>query len=316
MIHRHRTVLVTGGAGFIGSHLVDRLVVDGYEVRVLDNLSTGSWGNIRRHLGRKGFHFMKNDLTNPGALRRALRGVEVVFHEAALASVPYSITDPLSTNRVNTTGTLMLLKESAKSGVQRLVYASSCSVYGDQGRRQISEKAVPRPMSPYAVSKLAAEEYCLAFDQLGKLEAVCLRYFNVYGPRQAFSPYSGVMTVFLERVRRKRPPVIWGDGTQTRDFVSIRDVVQANMLAMTAKDASGEIFNIGTGKRTSIRRLAEIIVRASREGRLCPVHTSTRPGDIKHSCADIRKARRTLGYSPSMTLEDYVNELMCNKEDR
>jgi len=315
LVHRCRSVLVTGGAGFIGSHLVDRLVADGYEVRVLDNLLTGKVENIRGHLGKKDFHFIEGDVCDPSTLRRALKGIDVVFHEAALVSVSGSIAEPLKTNEVNTTGTLMLLKESVRSGVQRLIFASSSSIYGDQGKKPIKEDVTPKPLSPYAVSKLAAEKYCLVFDQLGQLETVCLRYFNVYGQRQRHSPYSGVITIFMERLRRKHPPVIHGDGTQTRDFVSVCDVVQANMLAMTVKNAAGEAFNIGTGHRTSICRLAEILIEASGRKNLRPICVSPRLGDIKHSCADIQKARRVLGYSPKIALEHYINEVTRPRED-
>jgi UDP-glucose 4-epimerase len=164
-------------------------------------------------------------------------------------------------------------------------------------------------LSPYAVSKLAAEKYCLCFDHLGKLEAVSLRYFNVYGPRQRYGPYSVVFTAFLERLRRRQPPIIYGDGEQTRDFVNVLDVVQANMAAMNAERAAGEVFNIGTGQRTTINRLAEMVIEASGKKDLAPVHGPARSGDVRHSCADIEKARRILSYSPNVTLASYVNEV-------
>jgi len=241
-------------------------------------------------------------------VRRVLRGVEVVFHEAALTSVPDSAVDPLHTNEVNVTGTLRLLKASAELGVRRLIYASSSSVYGDQAKQPIKEDSVPRPMSPYAVSKLAAENYCSAFSRLGQLETVCLRYFNVYGPRQGRGPYSGVITIFQDRLRRNKPPIIYGDGQQTRDFVSVRDVVQANMLAMRVKEAAGEVFNIGSGVRTSISMLAEMAIGASGKRNMRPIHAAARSGDIRHSCADITKACRILGYSPRITLRSCVLE--------
>ena len=312
MAGTHRSVLVTGGAGFIGSHLVDRLVAKGYNVRVLDNLSTGHLANVRRHLGRRRFQLIRGDITSPSALRRALEGVEVVFHEAARSSVPQSIANPLVTNQTNTTGTLMLLEASAKRGVDRLIYASSSSVYGEQGRRPIREDSIPKsPLSPYAVSKVAAEQYCLAFHRLGKLDTVCLRYFNVYGPRQRYSPYSGVMTIFANRLRKNRAPIIYGDGKQTRDFVSVHDVVEASMLATSSEKAAGEIFNVGTGTRTTINELARMIIEASRKRSLRPIHTRPRPGDVRHSCADIAKARRMLRYSPTVALEDYVKSLVA-----
>jgi UDP-glucose 4-epimerase len=301
---------VTGGAGFIGSHLVDRLVAEDYEVRVLDNLSTGRLVNLRRHLAKKSYEFIRGDIINPSVLRRALEGVEVVFHEAAQVSVPQSIAHPVLTNQTNTTGTLMLLEASAKCGVDKVIYASSSSVYGEQARQPIKEdSAAKSPLSPYAVSKAAAEQYCLTFHRLGKLDAVCLRYFNVYGPRQRDNPYSGVITIFANRLRKNRPPIIYGDGKQTRDFVSVRDVVQANMLAMCSKKGAGEVFNIGTGTRTTINELAKMMIRASGKRNLRPIHAAPRPGDVRNSCAEIRKARRILGYSPTVTLRDYVEQL-------
>jgi len=311
MAGTHRSVLVTGGAGFIGSHLVDRLVAKGYNVRVLDNLSTGHLANVRRHLGRRRFQLIRGDIASPSALRRALEGVEVVFHEAAQVSVPQSIANPLLTNQTNTTGTLMLLEASARCGVNRVIYASSSSVYGEQGRRPIREGSIAKsPISPYAISKAAAERYCLTFHRLGKLDTVCLRYFNVYGPRQRYNPYSGVITIFANRLRKNRAPIIYGDGKQTRDFVSVRDVVQANMLAMSSKKAAGEVFNIGTGTVTTINELASMMIRASGKRNLRPIHAAPRPGDVRNSCADIGKAHRMLGYSPTVTLREYVHELL------
>lgn len=310
LTHRHQHVLVTGGAGFIGSHLVDRLVSDGYNVRVLDNLSTGSLKNIEEHLNHPGFEFIEGDIADQSTLTKALEGAEVVFHEAALASIPDSIENPIRTNEVNTTGTLRLLKASTECKVRRLIYASSSSIYGDQGNKRIKEDSMPNPLSPYAVSKLAAEQYCLTFNKLGKIETVSLRYFNVYGPRQRYGPYSGVITTYQERLRKNQPPTILGDGKQTRDFVSVADVAKANMLAMTVKNASGEAFNVGTGCSTSIHALAEMFVQASGKRKLHPISAPPRLGDLKHSCADIEKSQRILGYSPSAALEDYVSELV------
>ena len=308
MVREHMRVLVTGGAGFIGSHIVDRLMADGYEVRVLDNLSTGKLSNIRKHLGSRRFRFMKGDITDQSVLRKVLNGVKVVFHEAAQANITNSIKDPLPTNNVNTTGTLNLLKTSTDKGVRRFIYASSSSIYGETGEQPIKEDAAQQPVSPYAVSKLAAEKYCLCYDHLGKVEAVALRYFNVYGSRQSYGPYTGVMTAFLERLRRNQPLVIYGDGEQTRDFVNVLDVVQANMAAMNVEEAAGEAFNIGTGQRTSINRLAEIFIQASGKKDLPLTHAPARSGDVRHSYADIEKARRVLSYSSNVTLAKYVNE--------
>lgn len=309
MVRKYDRVLVTGGAGFIGSHIVDRLMADGCEVRVLDNLSTGKLSNIKKHVGSRRFRFIKGDITDQSMLRKALNGIEIVFHEAAQVNITASVRDPLPTNDVNTTGTLRLLKTSTDKGVRRFIYASSSSIYGETGEQPVKEDAAQQPVSPYAVSKLAAEKYCLCFDHLGKLDAVALRYFNVYGPRQGYGPYSGVMTAFLERLRRNQPLIIHGDGEQTRDFVNVQDVVQANILAMTTEKAAGEAFNIGTGQRTSVNKLAEMVIEASGKKDLTPTHASARSGDVRHSCADIEKARRVLGYSPNVTLRSYISEV-------
>ncbi|MCJ7506932.1 SDR family NAD(P)-dependent oxidoreductase [Candidatus Bathyarchaeota archaeon] len=309
LVRKYDRVLVTGGAGFIGSHIVDRLMADGCEVRVLDNLSTGKLSNIKKHVGSRRFRFIKGDITDQSMLRKALNGIEIVFHEAAQVNITASVRDPLPTNDVNTTGTLRLLKTSTDKGVRRFIYASSSSIYGETGEQPVKEDAAQQPVSPYAVSKLAAEKYCLCFDHLGKLDAVALRYFNVYGPRQGYGPYSGVMTAFLERLRRNQPLIIHGDGEQTRDFVNVQDVVQANILAMTTEKAAGEAFNIGTGQRTSVNKLAEMVIEASGKKDLTPTHASARSGDVRHSCADIEKARRVLGYSPNVTLRSYISEV-------
>jgi UDP-glucose 4-epimerase len=306
---RFETVLVTGGAGFIGSHLVDRLIADGYKVRVLDNLSTGKLQNIWKHKETKNFRFIKGDIRDLSTVRKALRKVHVVFHEAAHVSVTDSFTNPTRTSEVNTTGTLTLLQASVECGVKRLIYSSSASIYGNQGEQRVKEDSTPRPMSPYAVSKLAAENYCSIFNKLNKLETVSLRYFNVYGPRQSVNQYSGVITLFQDRVRKNTPPIIYGDGKQTRDFVHVLDVVEANMLAMKTKKAAGEVFNIGTGQKTGILTLAKMIIQTSGNKQLRPIHLPARSGDIKHSCADIAEARAYLGYSPRITLKDYLAEL-------
>ncbi len=284
-------------------------MADRYQVRVLDNLSTGNLANIQAHLGRKTFQFIKGDITNPSTLKRALKGIQVVFHEAAQVSVSDSFRNPTRASEINTTGTLRLLEASAECGVQRLIYASSASVYGDQGGGRVKEDATLKPMSPYAVSKLAAENYCSLFNQLGSLETVSLRYFNVYGPRQGVNQYSGVITLFQDTVRRNKPPIIYGDGKQTRDFVHVLDVVKANIFAMKTKKAAGEIYNIGTSQKTSILTLAKMIIQASGNKQLRPIPLPARSGDIKHSCADIGKARTYLRYSPRITLRDCLAEL-------
>jgi len=296
-------VLVTGGAGFIGSHLVDKLMLDGHEVVVLDDLSSGSLKNIEHHLDEPGFRFVKGDIRHARTVEKALEGVDAVIHEAAIASVPLSIKDPALTNEVNIFGTLNLLEVSLRAKVKRFVYASSCAVYGAASELPISEDVPLKPLSPYASSKLAAEERCKVFHENYGLETIRLRYFNVYGPRQAASEYAGVMLKFLERIRRDQPPVIFGDGEQTRDFVYIGDVVEATLLALDREGAAGEVFNIGTGEATTIKKLCEIFLKLTGKTHLKPIYMDAKPGDIRHSQADITKAMKLLGYRPKVSLE-------------
>ena len=296
-------VLVTGGAGFIGSHLVDKLMLDGHEVVVLDDLSSGSLKNIEHHLDEPGFRFVKGDIRYARTVEKALEGVDAVIHEAAIASVPLSIKDPALTDEVNIFGTLNLLEVSLRAKVKRFVYASSCAVYGAASELPIKEDAPLRPLSPYASSKLAAEERCKAFHENYGLETIRLRYFNVYGLRQAAGEYAGVMLKFLERIRRDQPPVIFGDGEQTRDFVYIGDVVEATLLALDREGAAGEVFNIGTGEATTIKKLCEIFLKLTGKTHLKPIYMDVKPGDIRHSQADITKAMKLLGYRPKVSLE-------------
>ncbi len=303
-------VLVTGGAGFIGSHVVDALVAQGYSVTVLDNLSTGDENNIKAHLTNRDFRFMKGDIRNTKIVERSLSGVEAVIHEAAIVSVPRSIAAPRLTRRVNVDGTLSLLEASLRAGVKRFVYASSCAVYGDQARLPIREDAPLNPLSPYAETKARAEELCMDYFRSYGLQTVCLRYFNVYGPRQTMGQYAGVMVRFFERLRRGRPPIIYGDGKQTRDFVHVRDVVDATLHALTSRRAPGEIFNVGTGRATSINDLCEIFLREMGRPGLAPIYRPAKLGDIRWSQADISKASKLLGYRPKVRLELGVEELI------
>jgi len=296
-------VLVTGGAGFIGSHLVDKLMLDGHEVVVLDDLSSGSLENIENHLDEPGFRFVEGDIRHSRTVEKALEGVDAVIHEAAIASVPLSIKDPALTDEVNIFGTLNLLEVSLRAKVKRFVYASSCAVYGAASELPISEDVPLKPLSPYASSKLAAEERCKAFHENYGLETIRLRYFNVYGLRQAAGEYAGVMLKFLERIRRDQPPVIFGDGEQTRDFVYIGDVVEATLLALDREGAAGEVFNIGTGEATTIKKLCEIFLKLTGKTHLKPIYMDVKPGDIRHSQADITKAMKLLGYRPKVSLE-------------
>jgi nucleoside-diphosphate-sugar epimerase len=298
-------VLVTGGAGFIGSHIVDKLLSEGLEVTVVDNLSAGQPENFYHNSGKENFRFVEGDIRDTALVKGLVKDVEAVFHEAALISVVSSVKDPLTTHDVNVTGTLNLLKICVDSGVKRFVFASSASIYGEMETPLMREDMIPRPVSPYAVSKLAAENYAKLFYKIYGLETVCLRYFNVYGPRQKHSQYSGVIPIFIERALSNEPPIVYGDGKQTRDFVNVQDVVDANLVASNSKNAVGQVFNIGTGKAISINQLAKIIFRLLGKEDLKPVHSDLRPGETKlGSCADISKTKINLGYEPKITLEE------------
>jgi nucleoside-diphosphate-sugar epimerase len=304
-------VLVTGGAGFIGSHLVDRLLVEGFEVTVVDDFSAGQMQNILHHRNLDEFHLVRGDIRDIGLVKRAVEGVEAVFHEAALVDVPLSIENPLLFNDVNLVGTLNLLKACLDSNVKRFVFASSAAVYGDSKPAKKSENTLCRPISPYAVSKLAAENYVRVFNELYGLETVSLRYFNMYGPRQVSgSSCSGVITVFVNRLLSGQPPIIYGDGTQTRDFVHVDDVVSANMLALKNKNAVGEVLIIATGIATSVCELAERLQEVTNTKRLKPIFAEPRAGDIEHCSADISKAEKLLGFHPKIRLVDGLSSLV------
>jgi len=310
MPHGFSEILVTGGAGFIGSHIVDRLLDEGFKVKVLDNLSTGEKKNLAQHENKKGFQFIEGDIRNFDAVNRAVRGVDAVVHEAALVSVTRSVEEPLLSNEINVTGTLNLLKASVDAHVKRFVLASSCAVYGDTETLPNHEKLAPKPLAPYAADKLAVENYAKAFYAIYGLETVSLRYFNVYGPRQKYGPYSGVISTFVNCLLEGKPPTIYGDGEQTRDFVNVKDVVEANMLALSKQEAAGEVFNISTGEPITINKFTETLQKIMGKTSLKPVHAEPRAGDIKHSYGDITKARRNLGYAPKVPLEKGLSELV------
>ncbi len=304
-------VLVTGGAGFIGSHLVDRLLAEGFEVWVLDDFSAGRMENVSCHTGVRGFHLVRGDVRDFGLVEKVVDGVDVVFHLAALVDVALSVENPVLFDEVNVVGTLNLLKACVDSGVRRFVFASSAAVYGDSEPPMKREDMLPKPISPYGVSKLAAENYVRVFNELYGLETVCLRYFNVYGPRQGLaSTYSGVITAFVSRLLKGQSPVIHGDGSQTRDFVNVDDVVSANMFALESKSAVGEVFNIASGTVVSISELARILQQFTNTGHLKPVFTEPRPGDIKHCSGDISKAEELLGFHPKVQLKDGLSKLV------
>jgi UDP-glucose 4-epimerase len=288
--------LVTGGAGFVGSHLVEALIRRGDRVRVLDSLVTGKLLNLVAV--RSQIEFIEADLNDTAALARAALGCEVVFHQAALASVPRSIEDPLSTHATCATGTLHVLDCARRAGVRRVVYAASSSAYGNQPTPRKSEADLPSPLSPYAAAKLAGELYCEAFWHSYGLETVCLRYFNVFGPRQdPNGPYAAVIPLFIQAVLSGSPPTIYGDGRQTRDFTYVENVVQANLLAATAPGAPGKVFNVGSGDATNLLDLLATL-NAVAGTNMEPYFAPPRAGDVRDSLAEISQARQILDYRP------------------
>jgi UDP-glucose 4-epimerase len=291
--------LVTGGAGFIGSHIAAALLARGDTVRVLDNFSTG-----RRHNLWPEAEVIEGDVRSYHVVREAVDGCEFVLHQAALPSVPRSVKDPITSNEVNVVGTLNVLNAARDAGVRRLVYASSSSVYGRNPDLPKHEGMMPMPMSPYAVSKLAGEHYCQSFFELYRFETVMLRYFNVFGPRQdPHSQYSAVIPRFIDHLLQRLPPQVTGDGSQTRDFTFVANVVQANLAACAAPAAAGKVFNIATNQRISILQLL-----AELEGllgyRVAPGFLPSRVGDVPHSYADIDAARSVLGYRPMVDFSE------------
>lgn len=303
---------MTGGAGFIGSHLVDELIGRGHEVVVLDDLSTGRLDNLTQSLDKSSFRFVEGDIRDAKIVKAVTVDIDTVVHEAAITSVTRSMKDPETTLEVNVTGTLNLLKASLNHNVERFVYASSCAVYGEPGRLPISENANHNPISPYASTKLSAELSCLKFLEKG-VDTVNLRYFNVYGPRQG-GEYAGVITKFLDRIQNDEPPIIYGDGKQTRDFVHVSDVVEATSLALEREEAIGETINVGSGERTTIDRLCETLLEISGKQDLQPIRKEAREGDIRHSQADIAKAREILNYAPQVPLKRGLEQLYKNLE--
>lgn len=296
-------VLVTGGAGFIGSHLVDKLLEIGYQVRVLDNFSTGKEENLATNFSD--IELIKGDICDEGAIKKAVRGIDYIFHQAALGSVPRSIDDPITTHECNTTGTLKLLVAARDAGVRRLIYASSSSVYGNTPILPKIETMHSSPRSPYALSKLSGEIYCQLFTSLYGLETVSLRYFNVFGPRQdEHSQYAAVIPRFASALLRDQPLTIFGDGKQTRDFTYIENVVEANMLSMLApKSATGEAFNIACGAHYSIDDLSkELSTTLNIPAKI--VYQNARSGDVQDSYADISKAANLINYLPKVSFSE------------
>jgi UDP-glucose 4-epimerase len=300
--------LVTGGAGFIGSHIAERLVALGHSVRVVDNLSTGSKANLAALNG--GLEFVHGDLCDAAVCREAVAGIDVVFHLAAQVSVPQSLLEPWAAHTANVSATMRLLEACAAAKVTRVVYSSSSAVYGDTDATPRAEATELLPRSPYAASKLAGEQYVLAFARAGVIEGVALRYFNVFGPRQSpRSAYAAVIPKFFEAALENRPATLYGDGRQTRDFIYVDNVVDANLLAASAPSgtANGWVVNIGAGRRTSLLELLSLI-RGVTGRAVGYVAAPTRSGDVRDSVADLERAERLLGYQSRISLEEGLGQ--------
>jgi len=298
--------LVTGGAGFIGSHLVDALVSGDCDVTVLDNLSTGHLSNLRHIESR--ITFYEGDIRNQEILIKVSKDCDIIFHQAAVVSVPQTVDNPLDSAMVNDMGTLYVLEAARQNNVKRVVLASSCAIYGDDPEIPRHEEMRPKPQSPYAVQKLTGEFYARLYFELYGLETVSLRYFNVYGSRQdPSSPYSGVISIFMTKASARKTPLIYGDGNQYRDFIFVKDVVKANLLAANGSEAKGKIFNIGTGRYIRVNELWEKISQLAGHN-IKPKYDQGRPGDILESVANIDYAKKTLGFKPEYSFEKGLKE--------
>ena len=309
------TYLVTGGAGFIGSHIAAALAASGARVRVLDDLSTGYEDNVEAIGGD--VEFIRAGLTDADALERALRGVEVVFHEAAIPSVPRSVNDPETTHRACVDGTFSLLVAARRAGVRRVVYAASSSAYGDQTGQGAQEAVAkveemrPEPLSPYAAAKLVGEYYCQVWSRVYQFETVCLRYFNVFGPRQdPSSEYSGVISRFISALASGQRLVIYGDGEQSRDFTYVSNVVDGNLRAAESAGAVGRVINVATGRRTTLNELLDTLKKITGRADAEVGYEKARVGDVRHSLADITRARELLGYEPQVGLEEGLRQTL------
>lgn len=309
-------ILVTGGAGFIGSCLVDALLEKGYNVVCLDNFSTGKEENLADAGKISRFCLIRGDIREIDTCREAVKGVTVVFHQAALGSVPRSVHDPLSTHHVNTGGFLNMLVASRDEGIRRFIYASSSSVYGDHPGLPKTEELTGRPMSPYALTKLAGEHYARLFAELYGMECIGLRYFNVFGMRQdPAGPYAAVIPKFIHSLLRNQPPVIYGDGLQTRDFTYVKNVIRANLLAaeVNTPDAINQVYNVACGSRISLLEIYSILGKELERfvpgiKNIQPEFSGPRPGDVKHSLASIEKTTRLLGYEPAYDFTSGISE--------
>jgi UDP-glucose 4-epimerase len=296
-------VLVTGGAGFIGSNLAEALLQRGHFVRILDDFSTGKMENLIFDKKYASLEITKGDICKPSTCQKAMNNMEFVFHQAALPSVQRSVEDPKTSNAVNVGGTLNILLAAREEGVKRVIYASSSSVYGDTPSLPKHEEMPSDPLSPYALQKYVGEQYCRLFYQLYGLETISLRYFNIFGPKQdPNSIYSAVIPKFIDALLQGRPPIIFGDGEQSRDFTYIENVVHANLLAMSVEHLHGEAINIACGERTSLNQLLNVLKRIL-GSTLFPVYQDPRQGDVRHSLADIRKGKEVLNYEPTAPVE-------------
>ena len=305
--------LGTGGAGFIGSHIVDRLISSGYSVRVLDDLSTGKLSNISVHVKSGKVDFVEGNVRDASAVKAVVKDVDASIHLAAITSVPFSVENPNDTFETNVAGTLNLPSSCATESVSKLVLVSSCAVYGDPEFLPVDEQHPANPISPYAESKLAAEKFCLGFHEKSLVKSVVLRLFNVYGPRQTVNDYSEVITRFVERCNQRLPLIIYGDGLQTRDFVNVQDVVEAVLKSLENNAADGQIFNAGSGKPTSIHELAKKVLDITQSDSKIRFD-KPRTGDIKNSYANISKAEELLGYKPRFSLREGLRALLDGKK--
>ena len=296
-------VLVTGGAGFIGSNLTEALLKKGHAVRVLDDFSTGKKENLVFEETYSSLEIIEGDIRDFTVCKEAMKDIEYVFHQAALPSVQRSIEDPRTSNSVNAGGTLNILLTAREARAKRLIYASSSSIYGDTPTLPKKEEMPPNPLSPYALQKYIGEQYCRLFSELYGLETVCLRYFNIFGPKQdPASIYSAVIPRFINALHHRDSPIVFGDGEQSRDFTYIDNAVQANLLAMSAERLRGEVINIACGKRTSLNQLLNILKDILRS-KVSPVYREARKGDVKHSLADISKGKQSIDYDPKVEIE-------------
>ena len=310
MNYPFKKALVTGGAGFIGSNIVKELLERDYYVRVLDNFSTGKRENLFPYKKNRNFELIEGDLRSFHIVRFAVKGIDYIFHQGALPSVPRSISDPITTNDVNILGTLNILEAAKEFGVKRVVYASSSSVYGNSKILPKQEDLSIAPLSPYALSKYTSERYCQIYSEIYGLETVCLRYFNVFGPNQnPDSQYSAVIPKFIKLIVEKKRPTIFGNGTQSRDFTYISNVVEANLLASTANNVVGEVFNIACGESFTILELVKSINNILGKS-IKPYFDKKRTGDVEHSLAKIEKAQKLFGYNPNCKFKEGLKKLI------